>query len=139
MIFKRYSDADLVEVEPTLALAGVALRRTPVWYWVLPGAVLLLAAGAGVVLWRRRVGQTEIAPASVYQRPAALTPFAVLSLLRRMQADSSIKWPGHERSELADAIRTLEGHYFERRSNGTPEPDLRRICDRWLALTHNGK
>ena len=36
--YKRYQDADLVEVDADLAVAGFPLRRVSIWWWIASGA-----------------------------------------------------------------------------------------------------
>jgi hypothetical protein len=138
MVYKRYADADLVEVEPKLALAGLTLRPRPWWHWV--AAVFALAAVVGSLGWwfrRHQPKASEAAP--LYLLPEPATPFTIMSLLRRMQADSSLRWSDANRAELAQNIERLESHYFSRERNGDPEPDLAGIGRRWVELAGNGK
>jgi hypothetical protein len=137
-VFKRYADADLVEVEPKLALAGVTLRPRPWWQWLVLGAVLLGVA-AGVAWWLRRHQPETSLEKPVYVLPEPATPFTVMSLLRRMQADASLRWSDANRAELGQNIQRLEAHFFARERNGDPEPDLTGIGRRWVELAGNGK
>jgi hypothetical protein len=138
MIFKRYADADLVEVEPKLALAGLPLRPRPWWHWTVSSAVPL-AVVAGVIWWlRRRAPETsQVKP--IYVMPEPATPFTVMSLLRRMQADASLRWSDANRAELTQNIQRLESHFFARERNGDPEPDLNGIGRRWVERAGNGR
>jgi hypothetical protein len=43
--YKRYEDADIVDVQPELALAGVPLRKSPWWPWALSAARWRCSAG----------------------------------------------------------------------------------------------
>jgi hypothetical protein len=138
MIFKRYADADLVEVEPKLALAGLALRPRPWWHWLVLGVVLLAAAGGAVWWLRRHKPQTSLEK-PVYVLPEPATPFTVMSLLRRMQSDASLSWSDANRAELTQNIQRLEAHFFARERDGDPEPDLAGIGRRWVELAGNGK
>ncbi|MCL4789875.1 MAG: hypothetical protein KJ070_24365 [Verrucomicrobia bacterium] len=138
MIFKRYADADLVEVEPKLALAGLPLRPRPWWHWLALGAVLLMVAG-GVAWWLRRQQPALATARPLYTLPEPATPFTVMSLLRRMQADASLRWSEADRTELAQSIQRLEAHFFARERNGDPELDLVGIGRRWVELAGNGK
>jgi hypothetical protein len=137
-IFKRYADADLVEVEPKLALAGLTLRPRPWWQWLVVGIVLLGVAG-GAVWWLRRHQPETSQEEPVYVLPEPTTPFTVMSLLRRMQGDTSLRWSEASRAELTQNIQRLEAHFFARERNGDPKPDLTGIGRRWVELAGNGK
>lgn len=136
--FKRYADADLVEVEPKVALAGLPLRPRPVWQWfLLAGGVAVVTAG-GLIFWIRRRKPEETAAVSPYPLPEPLTPFNVIGLLRRLHADDAMRWTETDRSELAGTIKELEGYFFDRDRNVGPQPDLACIGRRWVAIARNG-
>lgn len=138
LTYKRYADADIVEVKPTLALAGVSLRPRPWWHWAVGGGVGIgLILGAGWLL-RQKVKPPQVA-APVYSLPGHLTPFAVIDMLRRMKADQSLGLGEAHRSELGETIRELEEHYFARRRNGDSAPDLAGIGRQWVSRATNGK
>jgi hypothetical protein len=138
MVFKRYADADLVEVEPRLALAGLRLRPSPWWQWLVSG-VVLLAVAAGAVWWLRRHKPETSQEKPIYVLPEPATPFTVMSLLRRMQTDATLRWTEANRAELAQSIQRLEAYFFARERNGDPEPDLAGIGRRWVEWAGNGK
>jgi hypothetical protein len=138
LTYKRYADADLVEVKPMLALAGVSLRPRPWWHWAIGGVVgvgLIVTAGW---LLRRKVHLTETV-ASAYSLPSHLTPFAVIELLRRMKADEALRLDESHRTELGKTLRELEEHYFARRNNGHTDLDLAGIGRQWVSRATNGK
>ena len=137
-VYKRYADADLVEVKPELALAGFTLRPRPWWHWVMLG-VLLLAAAGGVLWWLRRHQPAVAVAQPVYTLPEPITPFALIALLRQMHADGSLRWKETDRTELAQNIAGLETYFFARERNGDPEPDLPGIGRRWVESASNGK
>jgi hypothetical protein len=137
-IFKRYADADLVEVKPELALTGLSLRPRPWWHWLVLGLGALVIA-TGIAIWwarHRWTASTEQSP--LYTLPEPVTPFTVISLLRRMQMDGSLRWAETNRTELEQTIQRLERHFFDRARNGDPEPDLAGIGRRWVELSGNG-
>jgi hypothetical protein len=138
MTYKRYADADLVEVKPALALAGLPLRLRPWWHWVAGGVVI---AGGGVALlwWLRRKVHTPETRSPTYSLPAHITPFAVIQLLRRMESDASLQLGETPKTELLKTIRELEVHYFDRSKNHHAEPDLASIGREWVDRTANGK
>lgn len=136
--YKRYADADLVEVKPLLALTGVPLRPRPWWHWAVSG--LVIAGGLTALgLWLRRKVHLPETAAPAYSLPMQITPFAVIQLLRRMESDDSLHLGESPRSELLKTIRDLEGHFFARSRNGHVEPDLARIGREWVSRVANGK
>ena len=110
MIYKRYADADLVEVKPELALAGVTLRPKPWWHWLAGGIVLITALG-GTAWWLRRHKPAAAQERPLYILPEPTTPFTVINLLRRMHSDASLQWTDANRAELAQSIQSLENHF----------------------------
>ena len=138
LTYKRYADADLVEVKPMLALAGVSLRPRPWWHWAIGGVVgvgLIVTAGW---LLRRKVHPTETATPA-YSLPSHLTPFAVIELLRRMKADEALRLDESHRVELGATLHELEEYYFARRNNGHADLDLAGIGRQWVSRATNGK
>jgi len=137
-VYKRYADADLVEVKSDLALAGVVLRPRPWWHWLALGTALLAAIG-GIVWWSRRHQPAFAQDKPLYILPEPATPFTVIALLRRMHGDTSLRWSDADRADLAQNIQRLENHFFARERNGHPEPDLTGTGRRWVELAGNGK
>jgi len=137
-VYKRYADADLVEVPPMLALAGVPLRPRPLWQWLALAAVFIVAIG-GAAWWLRRRQPARIANLPRYTLPEPVSAFSLIALLRRMDADSTLPWAEADRVELGQDIRRLETHFFNRRQNGEPDPDLAGIGRRWVNQAHSGK
>jgi hypothetical protein len=138
MIYKRYADADLVEVNPEVALAGVTLRPRPWWHWLVLGVFALAAMGGGIGWLRQHKPQVaRERPAYILPEPA--TAFAVISLLRRMEADPSLHWADSDRAELGKNIRWLEDCFFSREHNVNPAPNLVDVGRRWVALAGNGR
>jgi tetratricopeptide (TPR) repeat protein len=138
VVYNRYADADLVEVEPSIALAGLNLRPRPVWHWFVWGGIALALAG-GAVWWLRRHQPVMTSEVSAYRVPETVTPFNLIGLLRRMHADESLRWSATHKTELTQTIQELEQRFFDRRHNGDPDPDLADIGHRWVRLTSNGK
>jgi hypothetical protein len=62
------------------------------------------------------------------QLPETLTPFNVLALLRRIEANNG--FDPNTKHELATNIQTLERYYF---AGGQDQPpDLRGVAERWV-------
>lgn len=132
LTYKRYADADLVEVAPEVAVAGLRLRPDRIWLWLLLvcGAGSVIAAGA---IRRRRTLRTGAATVSAYTMPAPVTPFATLSLLRRIHGDDRLALETVQREELGRTIRTLEQDLFARPMGGGSQADLTVLLEAWLA------
>jgi hypothetical protein len=127
--YKRYHDADLVETEPQLALAGLPLQRAKLWRWGLLGGATVVILALLVRAVCRRERETDAKPA--YELPAALTPFNALQLLRKMHADERLAFSHEQRSELSQLIATVESHFFAANGHGTA-PDLESIGRQWV-------
>jgi hypothetical protein len=133
-IFKRYDDADVVEVKPELALAGVPLRPTRVWVWATFGVGVLVVAGLVCLrIMRRRPAQVPLA--SAYAMPAHVNPFSVVTLLRQMQQDSSLPLSAERRIELGQAISQIESRFFSRGDGDGSMPELEAIASTWVTTT----
>jgi hypothetical protein len=137
-VYKRYADADLVEVQPMLALTGVSLRPRPWWHWAIMVGLGIIVVGTGAI-WLRNQKPKRVSERPRYALPEPATAFSLIALLRRMEADGSISWKDSDRAELDASIRQLETHYFSRERNGHTEPDLASIGRHWVNLASNGK
>lgn len=133
--YKRYIDADLVEVAPQVALAGVPLGRPSVAQWLWPAAGGVLLAWILTLILRRRP-KPEAAVAGGYRIPDPLTAFTLVALLDRMSRDSTLTLDPAHREELKTTIAALQQRYF---SADVPQaqstPDLREMADRWVSLS----
>jgi len=109
------------------------LRPRPWWHWLVLGVVGLAVAGGGF-WWSRRHQPTEAGAVQTYALSENTTPFALISLLRRMAADETLPWSEANRTELTQTIKSLERHYFARERNGDPTPNLQDIGRRWVSL-----
>jgi hypothetical protein len=128
--YKRYQDADLVEVAPELAVAGLPLQPRQIWKWVAVAIVVLVLICWLVVRLRRQ--PAHAATAATYNLPATVTPFTALELLRKMLADERLKFSKEHRTELAESIAGIEAYYFARTRNGHTAPDLDSIGRHWI-------
>ncbi|MDQ3623043.1 MAG: hypothetical protein M3463_11210 [Verrucomicrobiota bacterium] len=130
--YKRYADADLVAVEPNVALAGVALGPSRTWQWVTAGILLLSVLAAGV--WKAvRRKPAAVEPSARYVLPQTITPFSVLSLLRRIHQDPQLPLPAQRRTELTETIAGLERHYFAHAGSNGASPNVEAIARHWVA------
>ena len=128
--YKQYSDADLVEVDSELALAGIALGPASIWPWIGGGAlVVLLGLGA----WRVAKRDDSQAAAPVYRVPDVCTPFAVIDLLQRIDADQSRSLAAPHRDQLQGIIRDLERiHFAPDTGQANGHGDLQAIARDWV-------
>jgi hypothetical protein len=134
--YRRYADADLAEVEPELALAGLSLRPRPFWQWLVAAAAILAACAAGW-WWTRKHTPALQSVIDTYQLPAHVTPFSVLGLLQRMASDRSLRWSDPDRAELQNTLDGLERQFFDRVPD-QPELDLGRIGRDWINRANHG-
>jgi hypothetical protein len=131
--YKRYADADLVEVKPELALTGLSLHPRTVWTWISLGAALAVLAVVSLWWWRKERLASPVERAPVYVVPGHITPFTVISLLRRIHSDGKLALDDGQRKELESAISGLQEYFFDRPAqtrNG--QPDLEQIAKRWV-------
>ena len=129
-VFKQYSDADLVEVDSELALAGLLLNPPPTWPWFAGGAVVLLL---GIGAWRvaKRDDVKVVAP--VFEVPEVCTPFAVIDLLQRIASAPPKSLAATHRNRLRSDIREIEQLHFApdtAQTNG--HGDLQSIARNWV-------
>jgi hypothetical protein len=131
LTYKRYTDADLAEVKPEVALAGIRLKPDLTWLWFI---LALAAAGGGTLLvWRRRHARPTLeADRPRYCVPTPTTPFNVLNLLRQIQRDEHLRLSADRRAELTRAIGELEQRYFAPPTNGKPDRDLAALARTWV-------
>ena len=129
-VFKQYSDADLVEVDSELALAGLLLNPPPTWPWFAGGAVVLLL---GIGAWRVAKRDDVKVAAPVFEVPEVCTPFAVIDLLQRIAAAPPKSLAATHRDRLRSDIREIEQLHFApdtAQTNG--HGDLQSIARNWV-------
>ena len=130
--YKRYADADLAEVEPEVALAGIGLvpSRWPLW----TGLGTLGIAMVGLLVWRaRKPARLAVEAPTGYRLPATITPFSVLTLLRCIAADGQKRMSPEQRAELESSIRQLESRYFGRTAEHDGQADLEAVARDWVS------
>jgi len=142
MTLARFDDADLATAEPTVALRGrkASPLRIGIIAGVAVGAVALLFAL--VYLVRRRRARNNASADARFRRPEQVTPFSVLAVLKRINADPPAEFTPAERTELAGAIQQFEDRCFAQgtaangaatsgaATAGTNESE--RLLDTWL-------
>ncbi|MEL7267542.1 MAG: hypothetical protein AAFP69_22405, partial [Planctomycetota bacterium] len=124
--YQRYVDADLQDVQPTLALTqdyGNNRRHYSMIAALAAAAGLLFIA---ILVLARRILQAPDADEETHQ--VSVTPVSILTQLRQTRASGSV---GSDRlPQLQQDISAVEQHYFAP-DNGKAEPDLHAIAARW--------
>jgi hypothetical protein len=131
LAFKRYADADIVEVKESVALAGVPLRPPNYWSWVL-WSIVFIVCGVGLYFVLRSPKGEVTAVMMPYTLPGQITPFTVLGLLRRMEQDGQLSLPPARRGELSLAIQDLERRFFGPGAETNGQADLERVAREWV-------
>lgn len=127
VIHQRYVDADLVAVEPEVALEHEYGQKSRLGLWLtIGGGTFLLLAGVALVLVFRRKPQT----AAESGLPERIDPFIGISMLRELRDKPGVSIA--DRESLDRDIADIERHYFAADRNGSPAPDVRRIVERWI-------
>jgi hypothetical protein len=136
-IFKKYEDADLIAIEEKMVLAGVPLKPSKNWIWISACAVLIGAAAvyAAFAFRKRHAGEGDYA--GEFHVPSYLTPFTVLTLLRRIYAERGDMLTGARKDELARIIARLEKEYFSREDMERESAEkLEQLARHWVEEAH---
>jgi hypothetical protein len=129
LVFQKYVDADLKNVDATTPLGEKYGEQKQNWVWTAVVVVaLLLLAG---VLLRFLGGGGSKAPATALKMPEHVTPFTVLGLLRAIHEQPSLDEV--QRQELRASIQRLEAHYFSPTAGDAL--DLQSLAKGWLERT----
>lgn len=131
--YKQYSDADVTDVDPSVALAGLPLDRSRPWLAIVIGlGVCALVVAMSVITYRRR---SRAAPreAPLYHVPHTLTPFTVIELLQQIASDARVGLSTEHRQRLLKEVLHLEERFFSPTSNGEAPPDLSAIARHWVS------
>jgi hypothetical protein len=130
--YKHYQDADLVELTPSQAAAGVVLTsgvssglRTVGWL-----VALAVLGGLALLIYR---AQRRPAPAATagLALPGELTPFSVVAFLRRLQHESGARLDADAQQSLTDEIHAIESAYFSGAPASAGAPDVEAIARKW--------
>lgn len=127
--FQRYDDADLVQVEKTVALEKN--YRASNWaflYWLIPVIFLGLVGIAGVIYAINRP-QREIV--SRFNVPHDVNPFTVLTLLKDIRERNGIS--AEQSVELQDSINRIEKYYFANSDEAQLTDDLEALAQQWVS------
>ena len=131
-VFQRYVDADLATVEANVDLQEKYGETSYAWLiYPIVGAVLvgLLFLGLLVYLLTRPKKEKK---KSRFNLDGELSPFAAISLLQEIHADSGLS--DKKKDELALTIDRLESHFFGD-SQESADPDLQGEVKKWAKQT----
>ena len=129
LIFQRYEDADLASAAPVVSLEQDYGNPRSNWFWgALLGSALLVLIGGSVLILRRKPGHDGDSE-SAYRIPDEITPFSIVTLLRRIHSDAGLG--DGDREELGQSIAELERHFFNRGTDAE-EPNLKAIAENWI-------
>ena len=130
MTHQRFVDADLVTAEATVDLERRYSNPDYTWVWALPLVICGLIVVA-VVLIRSNRSQDTIESHGPFRVPDEVTPFTVLSLLKKIEHNNGLN--DAKRDELVASINRLERHFFI--SPEDNEPNLEQIANDWVRQT----
>ncbi|HYO09438.1 MAG TPA: hypothetical protein VER17_10740 [Tepidisphaeraceae bacterium] len=131
VLFKRYADADVADVDPQVAVTGLPLGKGRGWLWATVALVLVAAAVATMLLLRRR-RKIDAPPPQPYAVPQHVSPFTVIDLLKRMEHDPEIGLSPAQREQLTGQILHLQEKFFSPKPNGEAAPNLSAIASHWV-------
>ncbi len=125
----RYADADLLAVEPVVALEQVWGKTSKAWLLWIPAGLLALCGGLWLV--RRAKRRAPPADTGAVRVPDPATPFAVLGMLREIRERNGLAPEGLD--EIQRDIASLEHHFFAEPDDAAQTPDLVRIAEGWAS------
>ena len=128
--WQRFVDADLEDVESSVALRSSGISRT--WPRILAVLVVLVLAGAlTTLLVRKKLNSTENTSVSPFALPSKTNALSVLHLLQRIEKGANLS--ESDRAELRKTIGNLHATYFADESESGNEGDLENLARNWLA------
>ena len=100
-------------------------------------AIGIFALGLiGVLVWlASRQGSVEATAAKRYAVPASLTPFTLVSTMKRIADDPAIQWKDEESSSLQRSIQQTEQDYFGKSARVDNE-NLESVLRPWIDLAN---
>jgi hypothetical protein len=96
-------------------------------------SIVFLVCGIGLYFLLRQPKGEAVVVLTPYTLPPHVTPFTVLSLLRRMEQDGQLSLPPTRRGELTLAIEELERRFFGPGAETNGQADLERIAREWVS------
>lgn len=131
IVFQRYVDADLAEVEPTILLENRYGSSNRLVFWSLAGLGLVVVTVLLIVLIRFAMKTESQAPLE-NGLPEDASPFVVISMLQDIQRNNGLSET--QKKELDQSIHRLEKHYFGVERDDAGEPDLQVEAEKWTHL-----
>ena len=139
VIYACYDDADIVDTGQVVELR-MPTQAARQWLWLgltaLAGVVVLGAGSTFALRLRRRTKSQQQHPQ--YQRPDPLTPFTVLTVLKRLNGDKNAGLSVEQRAELSATIDNLQAHYFSHEpdqplgDDGSANGELEELLESWF-------
>ncbi len=134
-VYKRYVDADIVDAIANVPLDLGAIPRER-WSRVVAAAVAVVGL-ASLWWWLRQSRRPVVASGPRHARPGKLTPFTVLSLLKRIDGDASLGLAERQREELRARIAELDRRFFASAEGTVGDGDAwESEAERWLTLAN---
>ncbi len=130
VLHQRYRDADLLAVGEEVALEQVYGTTSNRWIGLAVAGGIVGLAAIGVLVWmltRRSAGET------VSIVPERLDPFIAAAFLREVRERPELS-PA-ERAAIDQDLAAIEEYHFSAERNGSPQPELQRIVERWARST----
>ncbi len=130
-VYQRYADADLMTVDPRIALRMAGPEAVPAWFWVVIGiaSVLFFIWFFGVKPGGGSVEQRT----ALITMPGTITAFRVLVLLREVEARAALS-PA-DKQELDVTIARIEAAHFGKAEDESL--DLEAVARDWLGRANS--
>lgn len=143
MHYQRYVDMDLVELPEPKTQLGSATSSDEVAVaepefdqrWLIGGGVagglVVLLLIVGLIRLLRPRGPRPVRARDVFHLPTEIDGFAVVRLLRALNASELVRLSEKQRAELQADVEQLQQTCF-RNGSDLPESDLRAVAQKWL-------
>lgn len=133
--YERFADADIVEVDRIVEVASVASGTPLKTEWII-GAVIGLLLLCLIVWMLVTANQSETNVKLSYESPTPLTPFNLVSTMKRMADDPEVVFRDQERASLLETIQVSEERFFANGKAGASTADLTTTLAPWVELAN---
>jgi hypothetical protein len=133
--YQHYQDADLIPVSAKQAAQGIPLKGTlkPVWKRrIIAGVAVLLGVLALIYYLRRRKKRAAVDATRMLEVPSEITPFSVVSFLRRVEHEAGAKLNDAARASVRKQIDEIEASNYRNPPSPTDTLALEAIARQWL-------